>query len=105
MNTMNWELSRKIEELERANNGLKNVFESTQIATVFLDRNLVVRSFTPAASKFFHLIPSDARRPLTDLAGHLAYPGFKDDIQAVFDTGKIIEQRLPRDEKGAHYLA
>jgi two-component system CheB/CheR fusion protein len=104
LNTINAELSRKVEELDRANNDLKNVFESTQIATVFLDRNLVIRSFTPAASKFFHLIPTDAGRPLTDLAGHLTYPEFKRNIQAVFDTGEIIEQRLARDEEGAHYL-
>jgi two-component system, chemotaxis family, CheB/CheR fusion protein len=104
LNTINAELSRKVEELDRANSDLKNIFESTQIATVFLDRDLVIRSFTPAASKFFHLIPSDAGRPLTDLAGHLAYPEFKRDIQAVFDTGEMIEQRLTRDEKGAHYL-
>jgi len=50
LNTINAELSRKVEELDRANNDLKNVFESTQIATVFLDRDLVIRSFTPAAS-------------------------------------------------------
>jgi two-component system CheB/CheR fusion protein len=104
LNTINAELGRKVEEFDRANNDLKNVFESSQIATVFLDRNLVIRSFTPAASKFFHLIPSDAGRPLTDLAGHLAYPEFKRDIQAVFDTGEMTERRLARDEKGAHYL-
>jgi two-component system, chemotaxis family, CheB/CheR fusion protein len=104
LNTINAELSRRLEELDRANNDLKNVFESTQIATVFLDRNLVIRSFTPAASKFFHLIPSDAGRPLTDLAGHLAYPEFKGNIHAVFETGEMIEQRLARDEEGVHYL-
>jgi PAS domain-containing protein len=104
LNTINAELSRKIEELDRANNDLKNVFESTQIATVLLDRNLVICSFTPAASKFFHLIPSDPGRPLTDLACHLGYPEFKGDIQAVFDTGEMIEQWLARDENGAHYL-
>lgn len=104
LTTINAELSRKIEDLDRANNDLNNVFASTQVATVFLDRNLGIRSFTPAASKFFHLIPSDAGRPLTDLAGHLAYPEFKDDIQAVFDTGEMIEKRLTRDQEGAHYL-
>jgi len=104
LNTINAELNRKVDELDRANDDLKNIFESTRIATVFLDRDLVIRSFTPAASKFFHLIPSDAGRPLTDLAGHLAYPEFQRHIQAVFDTGEMIEQRLARDEKGAHHL-
>jgi two-component system CheB/CheR fusion protein len=104
LNTINAELSDKVEELDRASNDLKNAVESTRIAIVFLDRNLVIRSFTPAASKFFNLIPGDVGRPLTDLAGHLAYPEFKDHIQTVFDTGEMVERRLARDQEGAYYL-
>lgn len=68
LNTINSELTSKIEELDRANSDLRNLFESTQIATIFLDRNLVVRTFTPAASPFFSLRPSDVGRPLTELS-------------------------------------
>lgn len=59
LNTINAELTAKIEELDHVNGDLRNLFESTDIATIFLDRSLVVRTFTPAASSFFSLRPSD----------------------------------------------
>ncbi len=105
LNTINAELSGKLEELDRANSDLKNLFEATQIATVFLDRNLVIRNFTPAASTFFNLRPADVGRPLTDLASQLEYPELKTNIAEVFGTGNMIEHQLARNEEGAHYLA
>jgi two-component system CheB/CheR fusion protein len=62
LETVNNELTHKIDELDRANSDLNNLFQSTQIATVFLDRNLVIRSFTPAVVKLFNLIPGDRGR-------------------------------------------
>ncbi|MER8377876.1 MULTISPECIES: CheR family methyltransferase [unclassified Mesorhizobium] len=104
LNTINAELTGKIEELDRANSDLRNLFESTEIATIFLDRNLVVRTFTPAASSFFNLRPSDVGRPLTDLSSQLDYPELKRHIQAVFETGETLNHHLARDNKGRFYL-
>ncbi|MER9239871.1 chemotaxis protein CheB [Mesorhizobium sp. M0633] len=104
LNTINAELTGKIEELDRANSDLRNLFESTEIATIFLDRNLVVRTFTPAASSFFNLRPSDVGRPLTDLSSQLDYPELKRHIQAVFETGETLNHHLARDDKGRFYL-
>src|SRR5256885_11129509 len=42
LQTVNSELTNKVEELDRANSDLNNLFQSTQIATIFLDRNLVI---------------------------------------------------------------
>jgi two-component system CheB/CheR fusion protein len=89
LQTVNHELSDKVEELDRANSDLRNVFVSTQIATVFLDQNLVIRSFTPSASELFNIIPTDAGRPLTDLATKLDYPDLQADIRKVLE-GDII---------------
>lgn len=104
LSTINAELSVKVEELDRANDDLKNLFESTQIATIFLDRDLVIRNFTPAASAFFNLRLSDIGRPLTDLANRLEYPELKAHIAAVFASGKLLEHQLPRDAAGRHFL-
>ncbi|MEN2990127.1 CheR family methyltransferase [Tistrella sp. BH-R2-4] len=104
LNTINAELTEKVEELDRANTDLKNLFESTRIATIFLDRDLVIRTFTPAASSFFNLRMADIGRPLTDLASQLDYPDLKRHISAVFSSGEMIEHQLARDESGAHYL-
>ncbi|RWP27476.1 MAG: chemotaxis protein CheR [Mesorhizobium sp.] len=104
LNTINSELTNKIEELDRANSDLRNLFESTQIATIFLDRNLVVRTFTPPASSFFSLRPSDVGRPLTELSSQLDYPELKQHIDAVFETGETLNHHLARDNQGRFHM-
>src|SRR5262249_33145014 len=74
------ELTVTIHELDRSNSDLKNLYESTEIAAIFLDRELIIRSFTPAVTRIFNLIPSDRGRPLTDIAHHLDYPELPQDI-------------------------
>nr|WP_284732058.1 CheR family methyltransferase [Mesorhizobium sp. dw_380] len=104
LNTINAELTGKIEELDHANSDLRNLFESTDIATIFLDRNLVVRTFTPAASSFFSLRPSDVGRPLTDLSSQLDYPELKQHIDKVFETGETLNHHLARDARGLFHM-
>ncbi|ESY95272.1 chemotaxis protein CheR [Mesorhizobium sp. LNHC229A00] len=104
LNTINAELTSKIEELDHANSDLRNLFESTDIATIFLDRSLVVRTFTPAASSFFSLRPSDVGRPLTDLSSQLDYPELKQHIDKVFETGEILNHHLARDSRGLFHM-
>lgn len=104
LNTINSELTSKIEELDRANSDLRNLFESTQIATIFLDRDLVVRTFTPAASSFFSLRPSDVGRPLTELSSQLDYPELKQHIDAVFETGETLSHHPARDAQGRVHM-
>jgi two-component system, chemotaxis family, CheB/CheR fusion protein len=104
LQTVNSELSSKIDELDRANSDLTNLFQSTQIATIFLDKHLVIRSFTPAVNRLFNLIPGDQGRPLTDLSGRLVYPDLKDDIRTVFG-GNVIERALSLPDGTEHYLA
>ncbi len=43
-NTIDAELTGKIDELDTANSDLRNLFGSTQIATVFVDAHLVIRT-------------------------------------------------------------
>ncbi|TPK76105.1 CheR family methyltransferase [Mesorhizobium sp. B2-4-17] len=104
LNTINAELTNKIEELDHANSDLKNLFESTEIATVFLDRDLVIRTFTPAASAYFNLRASDVGRPLTDLSSQLDYPEMHNQIRRVFQTGEPIVHHLARDTQGRFHM-
>ena len=78
--TVNSELSTKIEQLSQANDDLDNLLSSIEIATVFLDRNLNIKRFTPAATKIFNLIPTDIDRPVTHLTGNLLYKGLATDV-------------------------
>ena len=104
LHTVNNQLTSKVDELDRSSNDLKNLFESTRVATLFLDRNLLVRSFTPAVAGIYNLIPSDQGRPLTDIASSLDYDGLRADVRQVLATLDLIERRVRRRDTDAHYL-
>src|SRR5205085_7773977 len=74
LQSLNDELQRKLEELDAANADLQNVFQSTQIATIFLDPNLRIERFTPAIHQLAHLSERDLGRHLLDAAPDLATP-------------------------------
>jgi two-component system CheB/CheR fusion protein len=71
---------------------------------VFLDRDLVIRSFTPAVASLFNILPGDRGRPLTDLSSRLALPNFIEDIRAVLDSGKAIETEARHQDIGTHFV-
>lgn len=104
LQTVNVELSRKVEELDQANADLRNLFDSTEIATVFLDRELHIRSFTQAITGVFNLIASDRGRPLTDIVHQLGYDALADDLAQVKATGERSERHVVRRDGTAHYL-
>ena len=105
LQTVNQELLAKVEDLDRANSDLTNLFASTNVATIFLDRDLVIRSFTPAVTSLFNIIATDKGRPLGDLAIRLDYPELQDDIDSVMTTGTLIERRVNQNVAGTpHFL-
>ena len=104
LNAVNNELQRNIEELDRANNNLRNLFEGTQIAIVFLDKRLVIRSFTPAIKDIFNLVDSDRGRPLTDIVSEIADLDLRHEVEPVLRRGQSRERRVMRRDGKAHYL-
>lgn len=104
LGTINAEPGGRIEAPGRAGNDLQNLFDSSQIAIVFLDRTLAIHSFTRAASSYFSLGSADIGRPFTDLTGRLDVPGLKDSLAAVFAGGDIAEHTLAPDGDGRHHL-
>ena len=104
LQTVNAQLAGKVDELDQKNSDLQNLFESTQVATIFLDRNLLIRGFTPAVAGLYNLIPSDQGRPLTDIASQLRYGGLRQDMRQVLATLGPLERRIVRDDDTTHYL-
>ena len=94
LQTVNAELQSKVDELSGANNDLKNLLNSTDIATMFLDNELRVRRFTTQASRIIKLIPSDIGRPITDLASDLSYPDLTADAREVLRTLVFSEKPI-----------
>lgn len=104
LRTVNLELSGKVDALDRANSDLRNLFDSTQVATVFLDRHLVIRSFTPAVTAIFNLLPSDVGRPLTDFASRLEGVDMRAETRRVLETREVSERRVTTPDRATHYL-
>ena len=95
LQTVNHELQAKLDELSRASDDMKNLLNSTDIATLFLDEELRVRRFTIQAANIIKLIPGDAGRPVTDLATALEYPGLAD------DTREVLRSLVPQERQVA----
>ncbi len=104
LQTVNAQLVAKVEELDRAGSDLRNLFDSTQVATIFLDRFMVIRSFTPAVGSIYNLIPSDDGRPLTDIVSQIDYSDLRHDVRRVLDTLEPFERRVARLDGTLHYL-
>ncbi len=105
LHTVNAELNGKVDALDRSNADLANLFESTKVATVFLDRDLIIRSFTPAVSKFFNMLPGDRGRPITDLASRISLRTLVQDVDKVLSSGQVVERTISPEGSSSHYLA
>lgn len=94
MTTLNAELKEKVEDAFRANSNLQNLLASTQIGTIFLNRSLEVRRFTPTVTTLFNIIPSDLGRPLHHLTHNLDYGNLKGDAEIALKTDTIVEREV-----------
>ena len=86
LQTVNAELQAKIADYMMANNDMKNLLNSTDIATLFLDKELNIRRFTDQLTKIFKLRQSDIGRPFTDMVTDLKYPEIADHALEVLRT-------------------
>jgi len=101
--TLNAEHQAKLEEQSKTVSDLNNVLASTEIATLFLDNDLRIRGFTPAATRVINLIKTDIGRPVSDLVSNLENENLLNDAKEVLDTLVLKEKEL-RDKKGSWYL-
>jgi len=104
LGTVNQELKSKVDELGQANSDMHNLMDATAIATVFLDRDLCVKGFTPSAIDIFSLIPTDVGRPLTDLTSHLHYDQLEEVARQVLERLAPIEREVGETD-GTWFLA
>ncbi len=104
LHTVNAELLVEVDEHDQSNADLRNLFESSQLATVFLDRHLRIRSFTPAVTAIFNLLPGDRGRPLSDFATNLDGVDLKAEIAEVLERNEPREHSVTRDGAPPNYL-
>jgi two-component system CheB/CheR fusion protein len=90
--------------LDEANSDLQNLFDSTDVATLFLDKDLVIRSFTPPVAQIFNVLPGDRGRPLADLTSRLTLPDLAGAMDEVLAGGGTVERRAADENGKMHYL-
>jgi two-component system CheB/CheR fusion protein len=94
LQTVNQELQSKVSDLSQVNNDMKNLLNSTEIATLFLDNELNIRRFTTRTSTIIKLIGSDVGRPITDIVTDLNYSNLADDAREVLHTLVYSEKKI-----------
>ena len=103
LQTVNTENQLKVAELALLSNDLQNLLTSTDIATLFLDREMRIQRFTPKVSDIFNVRMTDRGRPFTDLTHRLGYPELEEDAATVLRLLAPIEREV-QDESGAWHL-
>jgi len=102
--TVNVEYQSKIAQLIELNNDIDNLLRSTDIGVVFLNRDLEIRKFTPAATVAINLVKADIHRPLKHITHNLNCPELLQLLQSVIDTKKPLELEVELLETGFHLL-
>jgi two-component system CheB/CheR fusion protein len=98
--TVNAELQSKVDDLSLVNGDMKNLLNSTDVATIFLDSALRIRRFTDQSTQIYKLIPGDVNRPLSDIVNDLQYPDLEADAQEVLRTLVFRERQIPTRNGG-----
>lgn len=94
LHTLNTEHQMKIKELVELNDDLNNYFRSTDIAQIFLDKNLRIRKFNPASADLINFIESDIGRPLSHISNNILYDNFIADVERVFRKRETVEKEV-----------
>ena len=100
LTALNSQLHETVEQQRATSNDLQNILNSTDVATLFLDAELNIRFFTPAARSLFNLIASDVGRPLADLTRRFEDDDLLADARVVLASHEPVRREVKADDGG-----
>jgi two-component system CheB/CheR fusion protein len=100
--TVNAELQSRMDELSQTNDDIKNLLDSTKVATIFLDTQLKIRRFTPTMTDIINLMPTDIGRPIDHFSSNLCDVKLTDYARKVLTTLDKIDLEV-KDNSGHYY--
>ncbi len=103
LQTVSQENRHKVDELTQLSSDLQNLMAATDIATLFLDRELRILRFTPRVAELFNIRISDRGRPISDLTHRLGYEQLRSDTESVLNRLIPVEREI-QDDAGHWYL-
>jgi two-component system CheB/CheR fusion protein len=95
--TVSSEHQRKIDELTALTNDMDHLLRCTEVGTIFLDRDLRIRRFTPAIAQSFNLLARDSGRPIEHITARFRYADFNEDLVRVLHGGPDAEHTVDVD--------
>lgn len=101
--TVNAELQSKIEQLSRMENDMKNLLDSTEIATIFLDRDLIIKGFTASTKQIMNLISTDVGRPIDHITPKIEFGHISEKVREVIDRLQPFETEV-KAKNGQSFL-
>jgi two-component system, chemotaxis family, CheB/CheR fusion protein len=104
LQTINAEMFAKNEALTVLNSDFKNLLDSTQIATIFLDDDFCIKSFTPGMTEIFRVRESDRGRPISDIVTLINYPELQNDFTKVQRDLSTVEREIQLKESDATFI-
>lgn len=102
--TVNAEYQSKINELTELNSDMDNLLQSTDIGVVFLDKDLRIRKFTPAATAAINLVDADVGRPVEHITNNIEFPQFIELLESILNCGKPKQREVKLKSTGKHLL-
>jgi two-component system CheB/CheR fusion protein len=94
LHAANEELKLKVQEVSRARSDVENLMRATNVATLFLNRDLRIKRFTTELAAIFPIKARDLERPIGDLRHTLDYPGFEDDARHALESEVAVERQV-----------
>jgi two-component system CheB/CheR fusion protein len=94
LHTVSAEHQLKIKELLDLNDDLNNYFNNSDIGQILVDRDLIIRRFSPSVSRMINLIDTDINRSLTDITTKIRNADLVTHIRQVIKTGITVEKEV-----------
>ena len=92
--TVNLENNRKIDELQELTDDLEVLLSTSEVGTLFLDTNLLIRKFTKSITRYFDLMDHDIGRPISNFSNRLNVDNLEEKLQTVLNSQQPYETEL-----------
>jgi len=91
--TVNAELQSRFDDLSKVNDDMKNLLDSTEIATIFLDGKMCIRRFTPPITAIMPLSAGDMGRSIS----HFSTTLINTDLTG--EAGRVLDDLIIREQE------
>ncbi|MES2766106.1 MAG: CheR family methyltransferase [Bacteroidota bacterium] len=83
---INMQYQTKAQEMTEINNDIKNLLDSTDIATIFIGNDLNIKRFTPKTTQLLNILPTDIGRPISHITTNLENCDLENEVQNVLEN-------------------